>query len=135
MKDHKRKYCCWRFKEGVEERKIVHASGTDETEWFFTDWLHLYYCPFCGSLVKGKGAGRFHLDQKRLMRNQSVPFLGKEWTGEDLSRLKALARMKTPAGVIGLKLDRTEGAVRAKAWQAGVSLGPWNQAPPARKKK
>jgi hypothetical protein len=60
---------------------------------------------------------------------------GKAWTREDLSQLKNLARENTPTRVIGLKLGRTEDAVRSKASQQGVSLGPWNQPPYSRQKK
>ncbi len=52
-------YCCKRFKESVEEGKFVRSSGVDETEWFIPEWLHIYYCPFCGTLVKGKGTGSY----------------------------------------------------------------------------
>lgn len=46
----------------VREGKIVRSKGVDETQWFFPKWLHIYYCPFCGTLVKGKGTGRYHKD-------------------------------------------------------------------------
>ena len=59
---------------------------------------------------------------------------GKTWTREDLSQLKTLARDNTPTRVIGLKLGRTEDAVRTRASQEGVSLGPWNQSPYSKKK-
>ena len=55
------KYCCSRFKDSVEEGKIVHSGENDnmmdETEWFMPGWLHIYYCPFCGSYIKGQGYG------------------------------------------------------------------------------
>lgn len=60
---------------------------------------------------------------------------GKTWTQQDLSQLRTLASQNTPTRVIGLKLGRTEDAVRAKASQESVSLGPWNQAPYSRQKK
>jgi hypothetical protein len=53
----KSKYCCDSFEEGVREKRIVRAKGFDETEWYFPEWLHLYFCPFCGTTVKGKGFG------------------------------------------------------------------------------
>lgn len=46
----------------------------------------------------------------------------REWTKADLRELKSLARDKTPARRIGRKLRRTEGAVRQKAYAAGISL-------------
>ena len=52
-------YCCVRFEESVKERKFVRSPRGDETEWFMPEWLHIYYCPFCGTLVKGRGTGNF----------------------------------------------------------------------------
>jgi hypothetical protein len=40
-----------------------------------------------------------------------------------------LAGQNTPTRVIGLKLGRTEDAVRTKASEEGVSLRPTNQSP------
>ena len=54
---------------------------------------------------------------------------GKTWTPADVTRLSELAAGNTPTRVIGLKLDRTEDAVRAKAHDEGISLKPTNQAP------
>ena len=54
---------------------------------------------------------------------------GKHWTGGAESALRQLARHNTPTRVIGLKLGRTEGAVRSKASELGVSLKPTNQSP------
>jgi hypothetical protein len=78
-------YCCLRFKESVDEGKFVYVGNKgllrrdvvvwhfdqkyegkvyadnkdiDETEWFMPEWLHIYYCPFCGTYIKGKGFGR-----------------------------------------------------------------------------
>jgi hypothetical protein len=41
---------------------------------------------------------------------------------------------RTPTRVAGLKLGRSENAVRAKASEVGVSLKPTNQSPYNRKK-
>jgi hypothetical protein len=49
------KYCCDRFEESVQAGKIVRAEDPDETEWYMPEWLHIYFCPFCGASVKGKG--------------------------------------------------------------------------------
>jgi hypothetical protein len=46
----------------------------------------------------------------------------REWTKQDVRDLKSLARDKTPARRIGRKLRRSEGAVRQKAYAAGISL-------------
>jgi len=58
------KYCCERFQESVEKDFIMKADANDETDWFFNDWLHLYYCPFCGDHIKGSGWGEFDIDIK-----------------------------------------------------------------------
>jgi hypothetical protein len=48
--------------------------------------------------------------------------------------MRTLARQNTPTRVIGLKLGRTEGAVRTKASDEGISLKPTNQSPYGTKK-
>ena len=42
----------------------MRASGVDETRWFMPEWLHIYYCPFCGTFVKERGFGTYHKDRK-----------------------------------------------------------------------
>jgi hypothetical protein len=59
---------------------------------------------------------------------------GKSWTPSDVTSLRSLAAQNTPTRVIGLKLGRTEDAVRSKASDEGVSLQPTNQSPYNRKK-
>lgn len=59
---------------------------------------------------------------------------GKSWTAPQVSQLRTLAKQNTPTRVIGLKLGRTEDAVRTKASEEGVSLKPANQSPYNRKK-
>ncbi len=54
---------------------------------------------------------------------------GKQWSPADVSQLKQLAKQNTPTRVIGLKMGRTEDAVRAKASETDVSLKPTNQSP------
>jgi hypothetical protein len=54
---------------------------------------------------------------------------GKNWTPGDERELRNLARENTPTRVIGLKLGRTEDAVRTKASELNVSLKPTNQSP------
>ncbi len=54
---------------------------------------------------------------------------GTAWSDSDVRDLKRLARENTPTRVIGLKLGRTENAVRSKASQEGISLRPTNQSP------
>jgi hypothetical protein len=61
------KYCCERFQECVAEKSIVYCEEQDETEWAVPEFYHLYYCPFCGSFIKGRGWGEYekHLGGKR----------------------------------------------------------------------
>ena len=60
---------------------------------------------------------------------------GKEWTSQEVSKLRTLAKGNTPTGVIGLKLGRTESAIYTKASEKGISLGPTNQSPYNRRSK
>ena len=54
---------------------------------------------------------------------------GKEWTMKEIMQLKSLANQNTPTRVIGLKLGRPVGGIRAKASEKGISLKPTNQSP------
>jgi hypothetical protein len=56
---NKSNYCCNRFKFAVDEGHILRSTGYDETEWFFPKSGHLYFCPFCGTNIKGNGFGKF----------------------------------------------------------------------------
>lgn len=59
--DEDASYCCDRFKESVTDGNILHADDIpDETEWYLPEAGHIYYCPFCGSFIKGEGFGTFH---------------------------------------------------------------------------
>lgn len=60
---------------------------------------------------------------------------GKPWDAADRKALQDLARGNTPTRVIGLKLGRSEDAVRAKASELDVSLKPTNQSPYNRRGK
>lgn len=59
---------------------------------------------------------------------------GKPWTSAEVKELKQLADQNTPTRVIGLKLGRTENAVRNVASEEGISLKPTNQSPYGTKK-
>lgn len=59
---------------------------------------------------------------------------GKKWTSPDKKKLRKLAKENTPTRVIGLKLGRTENAVRSKASDLNISLKPTNQSPYNRRK-
>lgn len=54
---------------------------------------------------------------------------GKRWTAKEKKQLRQFARQNTPTRVIGLKLGRSEDAVRSKASEMNVSLKPTNQSP------
>ncbi|CAG7574229.1 hypothetical protein FB554_2400 [Barrientosiimonas humi] len=60
---------------------------------------------------------------------------GKAWSAADKQALRNLAKQNTPTRVIGLKLGRTEVAVRSQAAQQGTSLKPTNQSPYNRRGK
>jgi hypothetical protein len=60
---------------------------------------------------------------------------GKQWTSEDVAKLKQLAAGNTPTRVMALKLNRTAPAVQTKAHELKVSLKPTNQSPYNRTKK
>ena len=61
--------------------------------------------------------------------SKSTRNTGKAWSTSDVRDLRQLARGNTPTRVIGLKLGRTEDAVRSKAAETNVSLKPTNQSP------
>jgi len=54
---------------------------------------------------------------------------GKAWTPKEVRDLRSLAVHNTPTRVIGLKLGRTEDAVRTRASAEDISLKPTNQSP------
>jgi hypothetical protein len=55
--------------------------------------------------------------------------LGQPWSGDDVMKLKRLAKDNTPTGVISLKLGRPPTAIRSKAQREGISLMPSNRSP------
>jgi hypothetical protein len=59
---------------------------------------------------------RLHMALKRKRARR------KGWSSKDLNDLKSYAKKKTPARMIGRHLKRSEGAVRQKAYAAGISL-------------
>lgn len=62
------------------------------------------------------------------------PKTNTRWTDADINQLKSLAQQNTPTRIIGLKLQRTEDAVRSKAYLEEISLKPTNQSPYNRQK-
>lgn len=59
---------------------------------------------------------------------------GKQWTPTEIRQLEKLADQNTPTRVIGIKLGRSEDAVRSKASDQNISLKPTNQSPYNRRK-
>jgi hypothetical protein len=70
-----------------------------------------------------------HRNEINLVTNKSTRNSGKQWTRAEVNELRALAKQNTPTRVIGLKLGRSENAVRTKASEEGISLKPTNQSP------
>jgi hypothetical protein len=54
---------------------------------------------------------------------------GQPWSSTEDAQLRRLAEQNTPTRVMGLKLGRTEDAVRSHASDLDVSLKPTNQSP------
>lgn len=54
---------------------------------------------------------------------------GKPWTPQEVRQLAILSAGNALTRVIGLKLGRTENAMRPKASDESISLKPTNQAP------
>lgn len=59
---------------------------------------------------------------------------GNPWTQKEVRQIKEFTKENMPTRVIGLKLGRTENAVRTKASEEGISLKPVNQSPYNRRK-
>jgi hypothetical protein len=54
---------------------------------------------------------------------------GKEWTQHEVQELRELAESNTPVGVMSIRLERSEEAIRSKAQSEGISLQPPNRSP------
>jgi IS30 family transposase len=52
-----------------------------------------------------------------------------QWTDQELTALRQLAKENTPTRVIALKLGRSETSIYSKAQREGISLKPTNQSP------
>ena len=48
---------------------------------------------------------------------------GKAWTDDEVKQLRELAAGNTPVGVMSIKLNRTEDAIRSKAHAEGIDTG------------
>lgn len=60
---------------------------------------------------------------------------GKTWSDSDLEKLNKLTKGNTPTPLIAYKLQRTESAIRSKAFEENISLHPTNKSPYNRRKK
>jgi hypothetical protein len=54
---------------------------------------------------------------------------GTQWNLKQVAELRQLANQNTPMRVIGLKMERSPGAVAQKASEEHISLKPTNQSP------
>ena len=61
--------------------------------------------------------------------------LGQPWSAGDVRELRSLAQANTPTGVLSIKLQRPESAIRSKAQRGGISLRPTNRSRYSRKKR
>ena len=56
-------YCCEKLKESYEQGLIKYAYEDDvkisESDWLIDGFGYLYYCPFCGAFIKGRGFGDY----------------------------------------------------------------------------
>lgn len=78
-----------------------------------------------GRFVEVNVAGRsLSQDIKSKGKVKYIRNSGKPWTKSEVSQLRELAKANTPTRVIGLKLGRTEDAIRSKAGSVKVSLKP-----------
>ena len=71
-------YCCFPFRESViVDKTIIRATRYDETAWHLPQGMHIYFCPFCGHKVKGKGFGTYKqaaltVEEMRALRKQTA---------------------------------------------------------------
>ena len=107
---------------GNKSKNFPSFSSVDELVAFFEShdmgeyWEHL---PEAEVMV--------NLSKKVSAVSKTSSNTGKRWTPTQLRRLRQLAGQNTPTRIIGLKLGRSENAVRTKASEKGVSLKLKNQ--------
>lgn len=56
-------FCCETLREMYEifdhdHKVLVYTTKFDETQWYINGLAHLYFCPFCGSYIAGRGFGK-----------------------------------------------------------------------------
>lgn len=76
----------------------------------------------------------YPLNHRNKIMTKSTRNTGKHWTPTDVRQLRQYANENTPTRVIGLKLGRTEEAIRSKTSENNISLKPTNQSPYNRRK-
>jgi hypothetical protein len=125
---------------GNKSKTLPSFTSVDEFVSFFEShdmgeyWEQLPKAEVEVSLAKKVSAGNSKWRATK-SRNASGSNTGKRWTPTQLRRLRQLASQNTPTRIIGLKLGRTENAVRTKASEKGVSLRLNNQSSYYRRKK
>lgn len=107
------------------ESQPLQSLSADRRDTLTGAWIRL---PVLGA-VKAVAIDTDGLDMTKSTRNT-----GKHWSPQDVRQLNSLADQNTPTRVIGLKLGRTEQAVRSKASDESISLRPTNQSPYNRSK-
>lgn len=125
---------------GSRSKKLPSFRSVDELVEFFDShdmgdyWERMPEVEFEVNLNRKGSAGNSKLRSNQ-MPTKSTRNTGKPWTVTQVKQLHQLAKQNTPTRVIGLKLGRTENAVRTKASEKGVSLKPTNQSPYNRRSK
>ena len=126
--------------KGNRSKNLPTFKSVDELVAFFEThdmgdyWDKLPQVQVEVSLTKRVGTGNSKWSSPK-NQNKSSSNTGKRWTPTQVRQLRQLASQNTPTRVIGLKLGRTENAVRTKASEKGVSLKPRNQSSYYRRKK
>jgi hypothetical protein len=59
---------------------------------------------------------------KKAAKKSAKKVKRRAWTAADVREFKAMAKAKTPAPKIARRFKRTEGAIRQKALNLGISL-------------
>ncbi|MEA1850926.1 hypothetical protein U9K52_18585 [Chryseobacterium sp. MHB01] len=62
--------------------------------------------------------------EKKTPKNQ-----GKNWSTQEIEKLKKLANGNTPTGLIAHELGRSKASISSKASQQNISLQPTNKSP------
>ena len=119
---------------GNKSKNVPSFSSVDELVAFFEShdmgdyWDQLPRAEL--EVTLGKRNSKASKSSSRFSSNT-----GKPWTPTQVKQLRQLAGQAIPTRVIGLKLGRTENAVRIKASEKGVSLKPTNRSSHHRRKK